>query len=173
MGLAGEHTGLHQVPAAAGQCQVQETEGCCAACSVKVNSSTLQGSIAPAERGTLWHGARAPALNAVLLLRGLQTGGRWVLFSATARLSPSSVPPLHRPHQWGHTNGCVSAQPSGDSFLPAACLEPRELLPGCQGSWRGLLLPATCQPAGSLWRPSAYMKHVKRLSQRKKTIPPK
>lgn len=61
--LVGKHRGSHQVPGAAGECQVRGTEGNHAACSLKVNFFTLQCSSSPTEscqEGIHWHGTYAP-----------------------------------------------------------------------------------------------------------------
>lgn len=125
MGLAGNHRGLHPFPGAAGGCQVQETEGNPAACSLKVNSSLCSAALHPPPRqGRIcWHGPCAPHCSR-MWGPSLDAGfwptlpeGQWALSAivSSPSLSPLSVISLHRPHAWGHLNGGGSSQPSGDS----------------------------------------------------------
>lgn len=125
MGLAGSLRGLRPFPGAAGGCQAQETEGHHAACSLKVNSLTVQCSSSPAAtpRGHRWHGLCAPRCSRVWGT-SLDAGfwptlpeGQWALSAVVSSpsLSPLSVISLHCPHAWGHLNGGGSSQPSGGS----------------------------------------------------------
>lgn len=131
MGLAGRHRGSPQVPGAAEECQVQETGGNPAACSLKVNSFPLQCSISLTERGPDGHGTCAPrgsrgsgtSPNAALLLWCLRTNGLLVLFSASTPLPQFPLPSRHHPRWWGHVNGSVSSRPSGRASFPGRRLE--------------------------------------------------
>ena len=80
MGLAGNHRGLHPFPGAAGGCQVQETEGNPAACSLKVNSFTLQCSSSPA--ATPRGHSLARSVCSTLQARVGPLFGRWLLAHA-------------------------------------------------------------------------------------------
>ena len=110
---------------------MQETEGSHAACSVKVNSGTLQCSSSPA--ATPRGDSLARSVCSILQPCVGHLFGRWLLAHAAQgpmgskcrcqrlSLSPLSVTSLHCPHAWGHRNGGGSSQPSGDSpFLPPA-----------------------------------------------------